>query len=338
MVTPTTSWPASTRRAAATEESTPPDMATRTRSGRFEDRAHPGAPAPAGGTRRDAYSGQVQGARKKVRGDARQPHVQNVRRAAPSGPMHAQPRHAGHEALFQAVPEGGQAGRLQVELVQGEREHFGEGGRGGNVFRARAKAPLLRSSQEQRGDRHLWVAHKHPDPAGSSQLVGRQGQQPRAVRGARYGQGHPSRGLHRVDVNRHAPRFCSPEERVELEDEAGLGVDPLHRDEGRGGIGREGAGQSLRIGSAVGVHREHGHGTPFPRESPGGFAHRRVLEGGKDHGPRRRCPGPTRHGQVVGLRAAPGEDHPACRDPQRLRDPPPRLLEERPRLPALGMG
>src|SRR5215213_7987833 len=31
MVAPTTSWPCSTRRAAATELSTPPDMATRTR-------------------------------------------------------------------------------------------------------------------------------------------------------------------------------------------------------------------------------------------------------------------------------------------------------------------
>ena len=31
MVTPTTSWPASTRSAAATDESTPPDIATSTR-------------------------------------------------------------------------------------------------------------------------------------------------------------------------------------------------------------------------------------------------------------------------------------------------------------------
>src|SRR5712692_4543511 len=37
MVAPTTSYPCSTSRAAATELSTPPDMATRTRSGTGED-------------------------------------------------------------------------------------------------------------------------------------------------------------------------------------------------------------------------------------------------------------------------------------------------------------
>src|SRR6266403_528465 len=105
MVAPTTSYPSSTRIAAATELSTPPDMATRTRSFTV-----PPPPSAECGMRNAESRGQVRYSRPTTRRDARAAY------SAFRTP---------HSALASSVQDGGQSPDLLHNLRQGgdERVH-----------------------------------------------------------------------------------------------------------------------------------------------------------------------------------------------------------------------
>src|SRR5216117_2110103 len=99
MVGPTTSYPASTSKAAATDESTPPDIATRTRS--FTVPPHPSAEC---GMRNAELMGKVRSRKPATEHDAR------ALRSAFRTP---------HSALESPMQDGGQLPDLLDNLWQG---------------------------------------------------------------------------------------------------------------------------------------------------------------------------------------------------------------------------
>src|SRR5437867_2788839 len=104
MVAPTTSYPASTSKAAATDESTPPDIATRTRS--LTKPLHPGGEC---GMRNAESTRQVRHSRPTTRLDARALH------SAFRTP---------HSAFESPVQDGGQLPDLLHDLREGTDERL----------------------------------------------------------------------------------------------------------------------------------------------------------------------------------------------------------------------
>src|ERR1051326_6003294 len=104
MVAPTTSYPASTSKAAATDESTPPDMATRTRS--LTKPPHPSAEC---GMRNAESSGRVRVPRLATGHDARALY------SAFRTP---------HSALTSPMQHGGQLSDLLDNLRQGSNDRL----------------------------------------------------------------------------------------------------------------------------------------------------------------------------------------------------------------------
>ena len=194
----------------------------------------------------------------------------------------------------------------------GGTQRGGHRGSSRNVQRAGVQAPLLPTAEHQWVTRHTRWQHQCTHSNGGAELVPADGiRRPRGRRAP-----PPPRGLHGVDVERHAVGGSQFGQFPDGLHRADLVVGRHHRHHRHPpGIGGQDGRGIVDQHAALGIDRQPHHALPVigGRDGLGGVEHRVVLHRRHDHGVPRRVLRVSSgmdaaHGQVVGHGAAGGED------------------------------
>ena len=259
------------------------------------------------------YPGQQQ------RGDAGQAFgVGGQRPAAGHAPLHVV-QEGGHQRALPGCPA--------LHVLPGQLGGDPQPDDGGQVFRAGAQPQLLPATPQQRRKRRALAHVQRADAPGAVQLVAGQGQHIGVQR--LHVHGDVAEGLHGVAVEGHPP---PPGDGADLSrglERPGLVVGQLYADQPR--VRADGPLHRRRVHPAGAVRR---HQRDLPAQRPRRVQHRGVLDG-RYH--RVAAPG-QRHGLVVGLGAAGGEQDLLGLGVQQFRDRLPRLAQRPPRGPRRGVG
>ncbi len=223
-------------------------------------------------------------------------------------------RHRRTDRVDQVVAQGADLAGEPLALLGGEAAGDREGGDGGDVEGAGADVAFLAAAVQDRYGAVLAAQEQRADAVGAADLVA--GNRHRGEPGGSEVDRELTDRLDRVGVQRHVELGGHVGEFTDRHDRADLVVGPHHAGEGYvGGVAGDGLAQRLRMDAAVGVDRQVlDRGALVLAEPVDGVEDRVVLDGaGQDPGAGRVgvAAGPVQalDGEVVGLRAAGGEDH-----------------------------